>query len=69
LLVEINSFANPYPYEKCELKSFLTDFHSVWLALQDVYLRELPDLAYQKIASTQEIEASICEILAIIKKK
>ena len=26
LLVEINSFANPYPSEKCKLWSFLTDF-------------------------------------------
>lgn len=26
ILVEINSFANPYPFELCELRSFLTDF-------------------------------------------
>ncbi len=26
LLVEINSFANPYPHQKCQLKSFLTSF-------------------------------------------
>lgn len=26
LLVEINSFANPYPFQKCRLKSFLTEF-------------------------------------------
>ena len=26
LLVEINSFANPYPYQKCRLQSMLTDF-------------------------------------------
>ena len=26
LLVEINSFANPYPTQKCTLSSFLTDF-------------------------------------------
>lgn len=26
LLVEINSFANPYPYQKCKVRSFLTDF-------------------------------------------
>jgi len=41
----------------------ISDFHTVWLALQDVYLRDLPDLAYQKIASTQEIEYSVSEIL------
>lgn len=26
LLIEINSFANPYPFKKCKLQSFLTDF-------------------------------------------
>ena len=26
ILVEINAFANPYPFQKCELKSFLTEF-------------------------------------------
>lgn len=26
ILVEINSFANPYPSQKCKLSSFLTDF-------------------------------------------
>lgn len=26
LLVEVNSFANPYPFERCTLTSFLTDF-------------------------------------------
>lgn len=44
----------------------MSDFHSIWSALQDVYLRELPDLAYQEIASTKEIEASVREILKMI---
>lgn len=26
LLVEINSFANPYPFQRCKLQSFLTEF-------------------------------------------
>ncbi len=26
LLVEINSFANPYPFQRCRLQSFLTEF-------------------------------------------
>ena len=26
LLVEINSFANPYPFQKCRVQSFLTEF-------------------------------------------
>lgn len=147
LLIEINSFANPFPFEKHKIKSFLTekltsllrysladnpiqelsakirhfydlhyllkdsdcndylkdkvfvmelktlfvhdqktfdkperwqnkalydspllsDFHSVWKELQNVYLRELPDLAYQQIASAQEIEDSMCKILSHVK--
>ncbi|MDE5762333.1 MAG: nucleotidyl transferase AbiEii/AbiGii toxin family protein [Bacteroidales bacterium] len=26
ILIEINSFANPYPFERCTVRSFLTDF-------------------------------------------
>ena len=44
----------------------ISDFHSIWSTLQDVYLRELPDLAYQEIASTQEIEDSVSKILKMI---
>ena len=44
----------------------ISDFHTVWLALQDVYLRDLPDLAYKEIASTQEIEYSVSKILKIV---
>lgn len=40
----------------------ITDFHLVWESLRNVYLRELPDLAYQKIASMEEIEESIKNI-------
>ena len=41
----------------------ITDFHSLWESLKNVYLRELPDLAYQEIASAKEIEKSIKSII------
>ena len=45
----------------------LTDFHEVWNNLQSLYLRELPDLAYQEIPSTTEIEDSLITILSTIQ--
>jgi len=45
----------------------LADFHAVWNNLQSLYLRELPDLAYQEIPSAEEIENSIISILSTIK--
>ena len=44
----------------------LTDFHEVWNNLQSLYLRELPDLAYQEIPSAKEIEDSIITIFSTI---
>lgn len=45
----------------------LTDFHEVWSNLSSLYLRELPELAYQEIPSAEEIEDSIIAILSNIK--
>ena len=45
----------------------LTDFHEVWKNLKSLYLRELPDLAYQEIPSAEEIEDSLITILSAIK--
>ena len=45
----------------------LTDFYTVWKDLKSLYLRELPDLAYQEIPSAEEIEDSLITILSIIK--
>jgi hypothetical protein len=44
----------------------LTNFHEVWNNLQSLYLRELPDLAYQEIPSAKEIEDSIITIFSTI---
>lgn len=45
----------------------LEDFHKVWKNLQLLYLRELPDLAYQEIPSATEIEDSLIAILSNIR--
>ena len=45
----------------------LTDFHTMWNNLQSLYLRELPDLAYQEIPSAEAIEDSLITILSTIK--
>ena len=45
----------------------LTGFHAVWMNLQSLYLRELPDLAYQEIPSAEQIEESIITILSTVK--
>ena len=45
----------------------LTDFHEVWNNLKSIYLRELPDLAYQEIPSAEEIEDGLITILSTIK--
>ena len=47
--------------------SLFTNFHDVWKELQPLYLRELPDLAYEEIPSAEEIEKSLMTILSIIK--
>jgi len=45
----------------------LTDFHEVWKKLHPLYLRDLPDLAYQEIPLATEIEDSIITILSTIQ--
>jgi hypothetical protein len=44
----------------------ITNWHTTWQAIQNVYLRELPDLAYKKIPSVEEIEDSMEELLGWI---
>lgn len=43
------------------------NFHDVWKELQPLYLRELPDLAYEEIPSAEKIEQSLITILSLIK--
>lgn len=65
------SFDNPEGWQNktWNQSPLITDFHPVWKSLKNVYLKELPDLAYQKIASADEIEVSILEIININKFK
>jgi hypothetical protein len=59
------SFEKPDGWQRKTIfeSPFVTDFHLIWETLQNVYLRELPDLAYREIPSTDEIEASMNSIL------
>lgn len=41
----------------------ISNLHNTWHALQSTYLRELPDLAYRSIPSTENIETSMKTIL------
>lgn len=62
-------FKNPNGWQDRTMQDspLLTDFHIIWVELQSLYLRELPDLAYQQIPSVEEIESSIKSILTLIK--
>ena len=44
LLLEINSFANPFPYQKCHITSFLTEFmmqHNQWGLIDEYGLQSM----------------------------
>ena len=47
----------------------MTDLHGMWEALQPVYLRELPELAYREIPSGEAIQASMRRILVSVESK
>lgn len=46
----------------------ITDLHSVWMALSNVYSRELPDLAYKEIPSIESIENSMEQLISYLTK-
>ncbi len=60
-----NRFKEPSGWDKKLLKDsiLVKDLHNVWKDLQKVYLKELPDLAYREIPSTEEIEISVKSII------
>ena len=60
-----NRFKEPSGWDKKLLKDsiLVKDLHNVWKDLQKVYLKELPDLAYREIPSTEEIEKSVKSII------
>lgn len=45
----------------------MTDLSSVWNSLRSVYLNELPDLAYRTVPEPELIEASIRELMDILR--
>lgn len=44
----------------------LTDFPAVWAMLEPTYLKELPDLAYDSIPTSEQIVESVTRILSLI---
>ena len=46
----------------------ITDLHSVWTALSNVYARELPDLAYKEIPTIKSIENSMKQLLSYLTR-
>ncbi len=44
----------------------LNDFDAVWNNLKETYLKELPDLAYRKIPSPEDITASFARIAKVL---
>lgn len=45
----------------------ICNLHDTWHAIEPTYLRELPDLAYRAIPSSDDILSSITELLMLIK--
>ena len=44
----------------------IKDFHNIWGTLSNVYLRELPDLAYKEIPTKESIENSMSQLLLFL---
>lgn len=63
------SFDRPEGWRDRRLKDspLMTDLSSVWNALRNVYLNELPDLAYRTIPEPDSIEASIRKLMEILQ--
>lgn len=47
----------------------LTDFDTIWGNLEDIYLSELPELAYKEIPSSMQIAKSTIQILTLCFKE
>lgn len=62
------SFSKPAGWQDKELKDspLITNFHELWATLQNIYLRELPDLAYQEVPSAESIEQSVTELIKVL---
>ena len=61
-------FDKPEGWQNKKIKDspIITDLHTVWSSLSNVYSRELPDLAYKDIPSVNDIEASMNKLLTYV---
>lgn len=48
--------------------TIISDLHSVWSALSNVYAKELPDLAYKDIPTIDSIENSMEQLISYLTK-
>lgn len=47
----------------------ITDFHTVWKGLHNIYNKEMPDLAYRSVPSVDEVATSILNLLILTFKE
>ena len=61
-------FDKPEGWQNKKIKDspIITDLHTVWSSLSNVYSRELPELAYKDIPSVNDIEASMNKLLTYV---
>ena len=58
-------FDKPEGWQKKNIMDspLITDLHSVWTVLGNIYAKELPDLAYKEIPTIESIENSMAELI------
>lgn len=63
------SFDKPEGWQDRNIRQspLIVNWPDVWNRLKDVYLNELPDLAYRSIPSASEIEMSISELMEVVR--
>ena len=71
LIQDQQRFDKPKGWQDKTVKDspIIKDLHSVWQALENVYTRELPDLAYKQVPSADRIEESIAEMVSYISRQ
>ena len=46
----------------------ITDLHTIWTSLSNIYAKELPDLAYKEIPTIESIENSMEILFSYLRK-
>lgn len=64
------TFQKPDGWHNRKLRDsvLVMNFHDTWKQLQPTYIRELPELSYKEIPSTEDIENTMINIIEIIAK-